>query len=211
MEAVRAEVQGSFGLTAGQYWLFFGAIEPKKNVGRLIQAYLASGVPGPLVIVGKRAWKSDEELRLLYDDHVKYLVQEGSILRTRHRIMMLDYVPFRLLVNLIRGARAVLFPSLYEGFGLPALEAMLLGTPVVTSNTASMPEVVGDAAITVDPYDVAALVRAIQAVDGDPELRARLAEAGPRRAAYFSPERYAARLESLYGGLGLPAGRQTAE
>ena len=92
--------------------------------------------------------------------------------------MLLDYAPFRLLVNLIRGARAVLFPSLYEGFGLPALEAMLLGTPVVTSNTASMPEVVGDAAITVDPYDVAALVRAIQAVDGDAELRARLAEAG---------------------------------
>ena len=80
---------------------------------------------------------------------------------------------------------------------------MLLGTPVVTSNTASMPEVVGDAAITVDPYDVAALVRAIQAVDGDPELRARLAAAGPRRAAQFSPERYAARLGALYARLGV--------
>ena len=113
-------------------------------------------------------------------------------------------------MNLIRGARAVLFPSLYEGFGLPALEAMLLGTPVVTSNTASMPEVVGDAAITVDPYDVSALVRAIQAVDGDPELRARLAAAGPRRAAQFSPERYAARLEALYGRLGLHAERPAA-
>jgi glycosyltransferase involved in cell wall biosynthesis len=87
---------------------------------------------------------------------------------------------------------------------------MLLGTPVVTSNTASMPEVVGDAAITVDPYDVAALVRAIQAVDGDAELRARLAEAGPRRAALFSPERYAARLEALYGRLGLQADRPAA-
>jgi glycosyltransferase involved in cell wall biosynthesis len=66
---------------------------------------------------------------------------------------------------------------------------------------------VGDAALTVDPYDVSALVRAIQAVDGDPELRARLAAAGPRRAAQFSPERYAARLEALYGRLGLPAER----
>jgi glycosyltransferase involved in cell wall biosynthesis len=207
MPQVQAEIDGSFGLEAGKYWMFFGAIEPKKNVGRLIQAYLASGVPGPLVIVGKKAWKSEDELRLLYDDHVKYLVQEGSILRTRHRIMMLDYVPFRLLVNLIRGARAVLFPSLYEGFGLPALEAMLLGTPVITSNTASMPEVVGDAALQVDPYDISALVQAIQAiqaVDRDPALRARLAEAGPRRAALFSPERYAARLEALYAQLGVP-------
>jgi glycosyltransferase involved in cell wall biosynthesis len=77
----------------------------------------------------------------------------------------------------------VLFPSLYEGFGLPALEAMLLGTPVVTSGTASMPEVVGDAALAVDPYDVSALVGAIQAVDTDAELRARLAAAGPAFAA----------------------------
>src|SRR5919107_729891 len=140
-------------------------------------------------------------------DHIRYLVQDGAALRTRHKVLMLDYAPFRLLVNLIRGARGVLFPSLYEGFGLPALEAMLLGTPVVTSDTASMPEVVGDAAITVDPYDVAALVRAIQAVDGDPELRARLAEAGPRRAAQFSPERYASRLEALYTRLGVRPGR----
>lgn len=203
-EQVQGEIGGSFGLTAGRYWLFFGAIEPKKNVGRLIQAYLASGVEGPLVIVGKKAWKSEEELRLLHDDHVRYLAQEGSILRTRHRIMMLDYVPFRLLVNLIRGARAVLFPSLYEGFGLPALEAMLLGTPVITSNTASMPEVVGDAALKVDPYDISALVGAIQALDRDPALRARLAEAGPRQAAQFSAERYAARLEALYARLGIP-------
>ena len=141
---------------------------------------------------------------------MKYLVQEGSILRTRHRIMMLDYVPFRLLVNLIRGARAVLFPSLYEGFGLPALEAMLLGTPVITSNTASMPEVVGDAALQVDPYDISALVQAIQAVDRDPALRARLAEAGPRQAALFSPDRYAARLEALYTRLGVPPAERAA-
>jgi glycosyltransferase involved in cell wall biosynthesis len=98
----------------------------------------------------------------------------------------------------------VLFPSLYEGFGLPALESMLLGTPVITSNTASMPEVVGEAALKVDPYDVSALVHAIQAVDRDEVLRARLAEAGPRQAALFSAERYAARLEALYARLGVP-------
>ncbi|MBL6453860.1 glycosyltransferase family 4 protein [Belnapia sp. T6] len=204
METVAAEIRGSFGLEAGGYWLFFGAIEPKKNVGRMIQAFLASGVEGPLVIVGKKAWKSEEELRLMFDDHIRYLVQEGMTLRTRHKIILLDYAPFRLLVNLIRGARAVLFPSLYEGFGLPALESMLLGTPVITSNTASMPEVVGDAALTVDPYDISALVGAIQAVDGDAGLRGRLAEAGPRRAALFSPDRYAERLGALYARLGVP-------
>lgn len=203
MQAVRDEVKGSFGLTTGQYWLFFGAIEPKKNVGRMIQAFLASGVEGPLVIVGKKAWKSEQELRLLFDDQIRYLVQEGSTLRTRHKVILLDYAPFRLLVSLIRGARAVLFPSLYEGFGLPALEAMLLGTPVVTSNTASMPEVVGDAALMVNPYDISQLVQAIQAVDGDAELRARLAWAGPRRAAFFSPDRYAERLAALYTRLGV--------
>jgi len=206
LSSVRAEVQGSFGLEAGRYWLFFGAIEPKKNVGRMIQAFLASGVDGPLVIVGKKAWKSEQELRLLFDDHIRWLVQEGTTLRTQRKIILLDYAPFRLLVSLIRGARAVLFPSLYEGFGLPALEAMLLGTPVITSNTASMPEVVGDAALTVDPYDVSALVQAIQAVDVSEELRARLAAAGPARAALFSPERYDERLHALYARLGLRLG-----
>ncbi len=203
-DQLRAEVEGSFGLTCGNYFLFFGAIEPKKNVGRLIQAYLASGVEAPLVIVGKKAWKSEQELRLLFDDHIRYLVQDGAYLRTRHKIILLDYAPFRLLVNLIRGARAVLFPSLYEGFGLPALEAMLLGTPVLTGNTASMPEVVGDAALQVDPYSIPALVEAIRALDGNAELRGQLAAAGPKRAALFSPERYAARLAELYGRLGVP-------
>lgn len=202
-EQVRAEIISSFGLEAQKYWLFFGAIEPKKNVGRLIQAFLASGVEGPLVIVGKKAWKSDQELRLLFDDHIRWLAQEGDSLRTRHKVMLLDYAPFRLLVNLIRGARAVLFPSLYEGFGLPAAEAMLLGTPVITSNTSSLPEVVGDAALTVDPYDISDLVGAIQAVDRDPALRARLAHDGPRQATLFSPDRSAARLAALYAKLGI--------
>jgi glycosyltransferase involved in cell wall biosynthesis len=202
---VHTEIASSFGLDPGKYWLFFGAIEPKKNVGRMIQAFLASGVEGPLVLVGKKAWKSDQELRLLFDDHIRWLVQQADgSLRTKRKVVLLDYVPFRLLVNLIRGARGVLFPSLYEGFGLPALEAMLLGTPVITSNTASMPEVVGDAALTIDPYDISALVGAIQALDRDPELRARLAMEGPRRAALFSAERYDERLRALYSRMGVP-------
>lgn len=206
----RAEVEGSTGLTWGGYFLFFGAIEPKKNVGRLIEAYLASQSPHPLVIVGKQAWKSEEELRLLFEDTGRLMAAEGGRLTVRravHRrkIILLDYAPFRLLVSLIRGARAVLFPSLYEGFGLPALEAMSLGAPVLTSNTASLPEVVGDAALQVDPYDVQALAEGIRALDADAELRARLSLAGPRRAEEFSLERYDRRLAALYARLGLSA------
>jgi len=196
---VKSDVEGTFGLQYKRYFLFFGAIEPKKNVGRMIESYLASGVEDPLVIVGKKAWKSDEELRLISDnDHVRYLLTNGNITERRFRVLQIDYAPFPLLVSLIRGAKAVLFPSLYEGFGLPALESMSLGTPVLTSNTASMPEVVGDAALQVDPYDTRALVEGIRALDSDADLRGRLAEAGPVRAEDFSPERYQARLTEVY-------------
>jgi glycosyltransferase involved in cell wall biosynthesis len=217
-ELARAEVEGSTGLAWGGYFLFFGAIEPKKNVGRLIEAYLAAQSPHPLVIVGKQAWKSEEELRLLFEDSARLFdIEGGRITPDRggqialrrpelgRRIILLDYAPFRLLVSLIRGARAVLFPSLYEGFGLPALEAMSLGVPVLTSNTASLPEVVGDAAIQVDPYDVQALAEGIRALDADAELRARLSLAGPKQAEAFSVERYDRRLAALYAKLGLAA------
>jgi glycosyltransferase involved in cell wall biosynthesis len=197
------EIKGSFGLDWKGYFMFFGAIEPKKNVGRMIEAFLSSGSDLPLIIVGKQAWKSEDELKLLFDDHIRYQVQEGSILRTKRKIILLDYAPFRLLISLIRGAKAALFPSLYEGFGLPALEAMKLGTPVMTSNTSSLPEVVGDAAIMVDPYDVRSMVEAIRALDHDADLRGWLHNAGPRRAALFGPEQYERRLADVYQRLGV--------
>ena len=205
-DLARDEVAGSFGLDWKGYFLFFGAIEPKKNVGRLIEAYLASGSDRPLVIVGKQAWKSEGELKFLFDDHIKYLSEENGRILTRRKIILLDYAPFRLLVSLIRGARAVLFPSLYEGFGLPALEAMSLGTPVLTSNTASLPEVVGDAAVKVDPYDVRAMVEGIRALDADDELCGHLSWAGRQRAGLFSPAAYERRLAGLYARLGVPLG-----
>jgi len=125
--------------------------------------------------------------------------------RIRHR----GYVP-RLDVDiLLRHARALCFPSLYEGFGLPAVEAMQLGTAVMTSNTSSLPEVVADAALTVTPTDTREMAEALRALDGDADLRGRLETAGPRRAAEFSPERYAERLDALYQRLGirLPNGK----
>ena len=196
---VKSELEGTFGLSYKKYFLFFGAIEPKKNVGRLIEAYLASGATDPLVIIGKKAWQSEEELQLIAGgDHVSPLLSKQNDKERRSSVLRFDYASLPLLISLIRGAKAVLFPSLYEGFGLPALEAMSLGTPVLASNTASMPEVVGEAALKVDPYDTRALVEGIRALDTDADLRGRLAEAGPIQAEQFSPERYQARLSKLY-------------
>jgi glycosyltransferase involved in cell wall biosynthesis len=196
---IENDLKGTFGLNYKKYFLFFGAVEPKKNVGRLIEAYLASGVVDPLVILGKKAWQADQELQLISGDaSLQGVSSRNRDMAGTSRILRFEYASFPLLISLIRGAKAVLFPSLYEGFGLPALEAMSLGTPVLTSNTASMPEVVADAALQIDPYDTRALAAGIRALDGDADLRGRLAEAGPIRAQEFSPERYQERLFKLY-------------
>ncbi|MGH9806965.1 MAG: glycosyltransferase family 4 protein, partial [Terriglobia bacterium] len=160
-DLVKREVEGTFNIKYKEYMLFFGAIEPKKNVGRLIEAYLASRISTPLLIVGKLAFKSEQDMRLMHDDATSYLEQIGSLTYRRRRIFHIDYVPFPLLVSLIRGAKAVLFPSLYEGFGLPILEAMKLGTPVLTSQEGPIPEVAGDGALLIDPYDTRAIAEGI--------------------------------------------------
>jgi glycosyltransferase involved in cell wall biosynthesis len=195
---VSNELAGMFGLAFQGYYLFFGSIEPKKNVGRLIESYLASGVSAPLVIVGAQSWKSEHELRPLAYDNLRQLLQGTSQQPAVPRVVQLEYVSLSLLVSLIRGAKSVLFPSLYEGFGLPVLEAMMLGTPVLSSNTSSVPEVAGDAALLVDPYDTRAIAEGIKALDSNQSLRARLAAAGPGQAAKFSQAAYRARLAAVY-------------
>lgn len=197
-EIVRREVEGTFNLTHKGYMLYFGAIEPKKNIGRLIEAYLASKIDAPLVILGKLAWKSEQELRLLKDDTISYLEHIGDRTVARQRIQRIDYAPFPLLVSLVRGAKAVLFPSLYEGFGLPVLEAMQLGTPVLTSGNGALAEVAGDAAVLCDPYDTRAIAEGIRALDENSELRGELVARGHKQAALFSQERYRARMGALY-------------
>ncbi len=187
-EDVAREVAGATGAGFREYLLFWGSIEPKKNIGRLIEAYLSSGISTPLVIVGAQAWKSNDQLQLL----------KNESLRSDKRIIQLSYAPFSLLVSLIRGARAALFPSLYEGFGLPVLEAMQLGTPVICSDSASLPEVAGDAALMVDPYDTQAISAAIRRIDADADLRAELSRKGREQARLFSPESYRQRLDTLY-------------
>ncbi len=198
-EQVAREVEGFAGTAYKGYFLFFGSIEPKKNIGRIIEAYLASKSDTPLVIVGAQAWKSTAELQLLNSMSNGAFgngQQAGAI--GRKGIIRLPYAPFGLLVSLIRGAKAVLFPSLYEGFGLPVLEAMLLGTPVICSDTSSLPEVAGDAALMVDPYDAAALTAAIRKIDADEGLREELGRRGIAQAARFTPEAHRERLNAVY-------------
>jgi glycosyltransferase involved in cell wall biosynthesis len=197
-DVVKREVEGTFNIRHKEYMLFFGAIEPKKNVGRLIEAYLASKIDTPLVIVGKLAWKSEQEMRLLNEDATSYLEQTGSLTYRRRKIFHVDYAPFPLLVSLIRGAKAVLFPSLYEGFGLPILEAMKLGTPVLTSTEGSTPEVAGDGALLIDPYDTRAIAAGIAELDTNAELRALLSIKGKKQAEKFSFDAYKVRLKNLY-------------
>jgi len=193
---VAEDLRGAFGLGLQDYLLFYGALEPKKNVGRLIDAYMLSGVDIPLVITGAGGWGNQAEARMLEE-----LRGEERAQGTR-RIHHFEYVSFPMLVSLIRGARAVLFPSLYEGFGLPVLEAMLLGTPVVTSRASSLPEIAGDAALYVDPYDVDDIAEAIKTITADAGLRTELSRRGRAQAGLFSVARYRERVAALYERLG---------
>jgi glycosyltransferase involved in cell wall biosynthesis len=191
-----------FGLQPRGYFLFFGSIEPKKNVGRLLEAYLASGIEMPLVIVGARAWKSESELALL-----KYRPADDR------RVRQIDYVSADVLATLIRGARAVVFPSLYEGFGLPVLEAMSLGTPVLTSHEGSLPEVAGEAGLLVNPYDPRAIAAGLQRLAPSNEtsdaLCMDLAARGLVRAARFDMSHYRDRIAALYRSVLLMAPKLT--
>lgn len=221
-EEARSDVAGAVGLPHQGYFLFFGAIEPKKNVGRLIEGFLTANVKTPLLLVGKAAWKSEQELRLMPLAErrrsagpaapERWSVRQGLAAgapaplareRGESSIMRLDYVPYSMLISLIRGAKAVVFPSIYEGFGLPVLEAMQLGVPVITSNTSSLPEVAGDAALLVDPYDPRAIGAAVRRLDADAGLRQELARRGLEQAARFTPNAYRTRLSDMYGRLGV--------
>lgn len=184
------------GLEPGSYFLYFGALEPKKNVGRILSAFIAANLPATLVIVAGRGWQAEEEERAI-------AAMAGRTGSDGPRVLRLDYLARDLLTAMIRNARAVTFPSLYEGFGLPILEAMQWGTPVIASTTSSMPEVAGEAALLVDPYDTAALTQAMRRLHDDPALRQDLADRGREQARQFTMERYAERLELLYARSGM--------
>jgi len=147
----------------------------------------------PLILVAGEGWHNESETALLEE------LRENE--RLKRRVRRFRYVRPSTLITLIRGARAVVFPSLYEGFGLPVLEAMTLGTPVVTSREASLPEIAGDASLLVDPYDADDIARAITTIVNDADLRAELSRRGRLQATKFTVERYRERVDALYASL----------
>lgn len=178
-----------FGLADQNYILFVGAIEPKKNVGRLLDAYSSLDTHMPLVIAGKKGWLWEDEL-----NKAGFIGDEKST----KKVKFLEYVPVKTLSALYQGAYCFVFPSLYEGFGLPPIEAMTLGCPVITSNVSCLPEVCANAALYVDPYDVSDIKQQLERLLSSPELRNQLIDMGYENAAYFSMENYVKRLHYAY-------------
>jgi glycosyltransferase involved in cell wall biosynthesis len=183
-------VKRRFQLT-GRTALFVGNIKPHKNVERLISAFAK---------VREDSAFSDLTLMIVGDEISKYPSLRRAVARhqIRSHVRFFGFVPETTLVSLYRAADVFVFPSLYEGFGLPPLEAMANGTPVVTSKISSLPEVVDDAAVMVDPYNVDELAEAIKSTLVDKELRARLIELGRKRAAQFSWETAVTQIHSVY-------------
>jgi len=155
--------------TGGEYVLGIGTLEPRKNQLRLVQAM--AGIDAELLLAGQRGWSCDD-------------VVEAA--EKAPNVRWLGHVPEARLRELVAGASVVAYPSLFEGFGLPVLEAMAAGKPVLTSDRDPMREVAGDAALLVDPCDVGAIADGLSRLLGDPALRARLAKAGPERARRFT-------------------------
>jgi glycosyltransferase involved in cell wall biosynthesis len=181
------------------YLLFLGTIEPRKNVIGLVKAYLSLAERFPklvegtdLVIAGGRGWKSEKTFAAIAAAQ-KQLGSAGPMIRT------LGYVPDSEKVALMARALAFVFPSRYEGFGLPVLEAMSLGVPVITSNVSSLPEIAGrGAALLVDPDSTAELTLAMKHLLEDETKRAELGRRGLERSTEFSWERMAGQTLEVY-------------
>ncbi|MFQ6100789.1 MAG: glycosyltransferase family 4 protein [Anaerolineae bacterium] len=186
-----AAVQARYGLPE-RYLLFVGTIEPRKNLARLLgsfEAVHAEGLTDGLVIVGRRGW--------LYGDFFARLERSP----VRDAVIFPGYVPDEHLPALYAGAQALALPSLYEGFGLPVLEAMACGTPVACSDTSSLPEVAGDAALLFNPNEVESITAALRRLLRDADLRTDLRRRGFEQAARFSWKRVAAETRAVYDRL----------
>jgi glycosyltransferase involved in cell wall biosynthesis len=182
--AIRNELDAPAG-----YLLYVGTLEPRKNLGALLDAWqlLRREDPEtpPLVLAGGYGWRSQGLVR-----RIEALKPQG--------VRALGRVDAGRLIRLLQGASVFVYPSLYEGFGLPPLEAMACGVPTVVSNVSSLPEVVGDAGVTVDPLDPGEIAGAIQTLLQNPERAAKLAERGRERARGFTWEAAARRMEEIF-------------
>jgi glycosyltransferase involved in cell wall biosynthesis len=177
-----------------EFVLYAGNVKPHKNLERLIDAF---------AIVRKRGL-DHLKLVLIGDDISKYTALRRAVHQHQlHKyVRFLGYLPEETLAVMYRLAGVFVFPSLYEGFGLPPLEAMASGTPVVTSNVSSLPEVSGDAAVLVDPYDPSAIADGIYRVLTDEGLRREMVHKGIARAGQFSWEQSVRRIRQIYGEVG---------
>jgi len=170
--------------------LYVGNIKPHKNIERLIDAFGRARGAGPenlkLVIIG--------------DEPSRYPALRQAVHRHKldKQVRFLGFQPQETLAAFYRLARAFVFPSLYEGFGLPPLEAMACGTPVVTSNVSSLPEVAGGAALLVDPHNTDAIADGIQRAVNDEDVRADLISRGLARARQFSWAQSVAKIHQIY-------------
>lgn len=175
-----AAVRQRYGLER-PFVLHVGKLQARKNLVRLVQAFrrgvVAAGLPHMLALVGPRTWTSEDIFRAIEDEQVQ------------DRVCVVGEVPIEDLPALYSAADLFVFPSLAEGFGLPPLEAMACATAVVSSSASSLPEVVGDAGVLFDPYDVDALAEAMVEVLRNDSLRAALVQRGLARATLFSNER----------------------
>ena len=184
-----AAVCARHGLRPGGYALYVGVLEPRKNVDRLVAAFgqAADRLDGlDLVIAGKRGWMYGQ------------IFAQVEALGLTNRVRFPGYVAMEDLPALYSGARLFAYPSRYEGFGLPVLEAMRCGVPVVTTNVSSMPEVAGDAALFVHPDDVTGLAAAMVRLVSDPTTAQDLVHRGRARATRFSWERCARETLRVY-------------
>jgi glycosyltransferase involved in cell wall biosynthesis len=182
-QTILEDTQRRYGIAA-PYLLFVSTVQPRKNVSRLIEAFAqARAIVGKrmpsLVLAGKRGWLTEQ------------IERRASELGVEQQVRFIGYVPDSDLPALHSAAMAYVAPSLYEGFGMTVLEAQACGTPVLASNVSSLPEVVGDAGLLVDPYDVGAIRDALLRLVEDDRLRAELRERGLRHAASWTWERTA--------------------
>jgi glycosyltransferase involved in cell wall biosynthesis len=191
-EPPTAEAVTEFKVRRGldRYVLFVGALEPRKNLTRLIKAFgkavQEAKLSHDLILCGPKGWRN------------RSIIEAWQASPVRERIHFASYVPDEEIPLWYAGAAALAYPSLSEGFGLPALEAMACGTPVVTSNCSALPEVVGDAAITVSPTSVRAISDALVRVLTDDALARMLSKAGLEQSRRFNWETAAAETVAIY-------------
>jgi len=176
----------------GKFILYVGTLEPRKNIPRLIQAYhrliIENKIKHQLVIAGKKGWSYQEIFNTF----------KSLSCNIKKNVIFTGYVPEEELPLLYNAANLFVYPSLYEGFGIPPLEAMACGVPVIVSNVSSLPEVVGNAGILVDPYNIEELCQAIYKIIAKEDLREILKKEGFQRVREFSRKKLAKKMLEIY-------------